>query len=270
MRIRIIGPLLIPLILSLAGLAFAQIAEIRVSNETAPPSGWAVISLKQGTEPRPVGSGQGGLTTDAQGATAGLMTAPGDLFLYPPLLLVENTTGDLSYRIDEAGPNGIRFSFESTIADVGVEYERPFAYLALRVSPSAPVGAQAVLSLAGASTAFFDEAGQPLDLILRDGLFKVGGLSITCMSPLTGMVMEGDLVTIFGVGFEAGNVDVEFGGMKARRPVTSEANKIVVRAPMDFLADTVEVKVRNRTRGPDGVRPENKFVSYRFGCLDNP
>lgn len=243
------------LILSFVSSSFGQ-AEIRINDKMAPPSGWAVISLRQGSEPRPIGSGQGGM-----------MGAFGSMFESDPLILVENSSGEVTFRIDEFGPDGILFSFESSVPDVGLDNSQPFAYIALRVSPNAVPGMQATIGLDPNRTVMYDETGEPYQLRTREGRFTVGGLSISCMNPLTGMVRAGEQVTLRGVGFEP-RARVEFDGVEARSVVVN-ANTIVATAPMDFLADYVEVKVRNRTPGPDGRRPQDVFVSYRFGCFEN-
>jgi hypothetical protein len=246
--------------------AIGESAELRINNKMTPASGWAVISIQQGTEPRPVGTGQGGLTFETLGDT--FVAAAEALFISEPLLVVENSRGEISFSIDEFGPDGIVFSFASSIADVGLDNSRPFAYIALQVNPAAVPGTQAIIHLDPERTILCNEAGEPEPLTVRDGLFTVGGLSISCIDPPTGMVAAGQSITISGVGFEP-RAQVEFDGIPENRARVIDENTIVATAPMDFVADDVEVRVRNRTPGPGRDRPQDFFVSHRFGCFTN-
>lgn len=248
--------------------AIGESAELRINNKMAPASGWAVISIQQGTEPRPVGTGQGGLTFATLGDT--FLGAAGDLFISEPLLAVENSRGEISFSIDEFGPDGIVFSFASSIADLGLDNSRPFAYIALQVNPAAVPGTQAIMHLDPDRTVLYNEAGEYEQVTVRDGLFTVGGLSISCIDPPTGVVAAGQSITISGFGFEPG-AQVAFDGIADSRARVIDENTIVATAPMDFLADEVEVRVRNRTPGPGRDRPQDFFVSHRFGCfaIDN-
>ncbi len=263
MKISLVTVFLLLTISSLGSSSLGEVVELRINDKMTPPGGWAVITIRQGSEPRPVGSGRGGLMDE----TSGAVWSPGSLFISEPLILVENSSGELTYQIDEFGPNSVLFSFESSEADIGIDNRRPFAYIARRVNPNAVPGTQATIRFDPESTFMYNESGEPFDLRTRSGQFRVGGLSITCMNPLTDMVLTDQEVTILGVGFDPSlRTDVEFDGVRASARAINDRT-IVATAPMDFLADTVEVKVRQRTPGPGRDRPRDTFVSYRFGCF---
>lgn len=232
----------------LGPLAFGQTFDLRILDKTAPAGGWAVMAVRQ-YEPRPIGSGQGCFT---YGST---------FFVEDPRLVVGNETGDATFQIEEFKPGSLLFSFLTLSEDFGLD-GRPFIYIAMRVSPDAVEGSSAVLSFDPEGTFLVDSEGVAHTPEIIDGLFTVGGLSISCVYPKSGRVKAGQNVTITGVGFQSGS-GVTFNGEKSTSVRFESENTLVAVAPVDFLSENVTVEVVN----PDGYG--DTFVMQRFGCLED-
>lgn len=181
-------PYCIPLVgLLLAAPALAQPAsvELRIASESVPPGG--VLQAKvEVTEPRPISTGGGSFDLGGFEDFLGLAA--------------NSPNGDAAAAAVIRGSTA-RVAMVSPSSGIGTEPDYPILTLTVRAPASAPPGTQVPLTL-GPGALFLDPAGQPYPYSFRDGIATIApGPSISNVSPGSGLVPAGGVVTVDGLGF---------------------------------------------------------------------
>ncbi|MEE8583351.1 MAG: hypothetical protein V3T83_00705, partial [Acidobacteriota bacterium] len=171
------------------GLLSAQpVAELRIVDVAAPPGGLAIV-LVELTEPQPISKGQMCLE-------------------FSPVLLgrasnvVVFSTGSVTSQVT-AGLGTLIIELDSPDASLGTTQDLPLVVIAFPVMASAQPGQTTQISL-DAATEILDPQGQPYPQDNKPGTFTVGGYSVSEMSPLSGLAVQGSKISFGGTAFPPG------------------------------------------------------------------
>ena len=236
----------------LTGTASATVAELRVANEIAPPGGLALIRIEL-TEPKPISGGQIRLSfSDASLAStaifqAGIRRAAVRSPLGPILAVgLMSRSGDVTgSSSQDAG--GLTVGFTSPLATFGNDLDLPVLVIAMQVNADALAGDRVSLILDPAGTQFTDPSGVPYTVVVKPGIFTVGGTSITSVTAPGSFIPAGTTFTFQGVGFQPGvRIDIENANLSQVRFVSSQAIEITNQTA--FRLGPTRVRLRN----PDG------------------
>ncbi len=213
-------------------------AEIRISNEIAPPGGMAQIKVSL-TSPKPIITGN--------------MTADLSDFMFDSIdgIAMFSSTGDV---VGAATVNGrkINARFTSPNGTFGSVTDYPILTIAVTLSKFAVPGQKVTVAL-DPNASFWQDLLGPVTVSLIPGSITVGGsVSITNVLPGGGAIPAGGVVNVLGMGF-------------------SQKTKFIIKglnvASIQYVSPT-QFQVVAKQAGPlDGVQfvalnPDNSTDSY--------
>ncbi len=207
---------------------------LRVVNETAPPGGLAVIFVEL-TEPKPLSSGR------VRFAYSG----NGPLLQVVAVTLLDGT-GQVQANLISTNQGAV-VEFTSSMATFGTNPDLPIMAVAVSVSNSAPAGQSIPINLDLSDSFFLDPNGQVYPEEVQQGVFTVGGVSITGMTPAQGIVPAGGAIRFRGVGFQNG-LDVRVDGASVSGASLVDPDTVEVTVGASFQIRPV---TRIRLRNPD-------------------
>jgi uncharacterized membrane protein YgcG len=213
-------------------------AEIRVSNETAPPGGMTQIKVSL-TSPKPIITGN--MSTDF---SDGFIDSIDGIQMFDP-------TGDV---MGTAVVNGGRISarFTSPNGTFGSSADYPILTVAVTLSKFAAPGQKTTVSL-DPSASFWQDLLGPVAVSLVPGSIAVGGsVSITNVVPGGGTIPAGGTFSIYGEGFSP-NTKISVRNFNA--------SSIQYVSPTQFLVTAREAA---RLDGAliQAINPDNSTDSY--------
>ncbi len=206
---------------------------LRVVNETAPAGGLAVIFIEL-TEPKPLSSGR------VRFAYSG-----GPLLQVVAVTLLDGT-GQVQTHVISTNQGAV-VEFTSSTATFGTDPDVPIMAVAVAVSNAAPPGQTIPLNLDLSDSFFLDPNGQPYPEEVQQGVFTVGGVSISGMTPSRGTVAAGGTIRFDGVGFQDG-LDVRIDGATVGQTLLLGPGSVEVTLGSSFQISPV---TRIRLRNPD-------------------
>ncbi|MFQ5737571.1 MAG: hypothetical protein ACE5JX_01030 [Acidobacteriota bacterium] len=226
--------------------SIAQILELQAADEVAPPGGLALIFLEL-TEPEPISGGEMRFTYGrralASPLNVGFMSRSGDV------------QGSASVN-----PGEVVTTFSSPGATFGLDLDLPIMVIAIPVRSSAIPGTRGPLKIDRPSSEFRNPSGTPYPVILKNGLFTVGGVSVTRMFPSKGIVSAGSKITLRGVGFQQGlRINIEEAITGPEQFISSQWAQVTLLADFE-IQDFTRVRVRN----PDGSE------DFYYPVVQNP
>ncbi|HSR51734.1 MAG TPA: IPT/TIG domain-containing protein [Acidobacteriota bacterium] len=239
------GLLWLLLLGSIAGTAAQagtdESADLRIVAERAPAGGLAVVVVEL-TEPKPITSGELCLRYP----------------LGPVLEELENVALLNSSPVTgsaQADGGEVEVTFDSPDASFGNSPDLPIMVLAIPVSAQASPGQSASIEIDLSRTTLRDPQGHPYTVTVKENDFSVGGVSITSLEPLSGIVAGGSFITVRGVGFQPG-VEVDFQEANDDDAVFISSTEVRVPIGSDFnLLPTTRVRVRNQDDSEDLFYP---------------
>ena len=221
-------------LIPLAGIlqrAAAQVADVRVVNESAPAGGLAVVQIEL-TDPEPIIAGRFAFT-----------------FPSGPLREIRGV-GLFSEQFDVIGAARIRpgradVSFASFSARMGLSEELPIFVVAMDVDSNAVTGATSQLVLDPNQLQLVNPSGQPYQIDLKPGGFTVGGLSLNSVTPSQGVVPAGTTLVFRGVGFDP-DADLDIEGVALNNVEVISAAEIRAVAGQTFRIEGRRIRIRNK------------------------
>ena len=211
--------------------ALAQVADVRVVSEMAPPGGLAVVQIEL-TEPEPIISGRFSFS-----------------FPSGPLRQIRGV-GLFSDQFDVIGAVRVRgsqvdVSFASFSARMGLSEQLPIFVVAMDVDPGAMPGESSQLILDPNQLQLINPAGQPYPIEIKPGEFTVGGLSLNSVTPSRGTVQIGTTLIFRGVGFDP-DAEVDIEGVSLNNMQVVSAAEIRAVAGQTFRIEGRRIRVRNK------------------------
>jgi uncharacterized protein (TIGR03437 family) len=164
---------------------------LQLSNETAPPGGWAQIEV---TLPAPALIGQGTLVVTLDPAVFGVVSA----------VATFSATGD-AFGDATVSSGQVSASITSASASIGQLPGLPVLTFTIPVLSTAAIGT--VSPVTATATNWTDAAGKAFTVTVGAGSVTIGGtLSVQNLSPGGGLMPAGTVVKINGTGFTASTV----------------------------------------------------------------
>ena len=209
---------------------------LSVANQTVPPGGLLQMQVFI-TEPKPIlqGSQKMGFSAKAFLPTAAPISRVRDGALFSP-------AGDAD-GVAVFGPGSIQVSFSSPLTSFGMDIDTPVMAFALPVSKQAVNGQLTTLSLDSSIAQWLDPTGQPYPLELKSGTLTVGNTtSVSNVSPGTGLLPAGTVISIQGIGFQpTSKVDINEALIGGTTFVSSTLLQVTLQA--DFAIEGARVRV---------------------------
>lgn len=217
------------LLCSAAPLASAQPVplELRFASEAVPPGGVLQAKLEV-TESRPILTGGGSFNFGGFDDFLGLAA--------------NSPSGDAAAVAVVRGSTA-RVAMTSPSGGIGLEPDYPILTVTMRVPAAVPPGTQVPLSLAGQAL-FLDPSGAPYPYSFRDGQATVAaGPAVSNVSPGSGVVPAGGVVTVDGVGFDT-NTELRINEVvvSLMRLISSTRIEAVLAQPATMHGRRVEVR----------------------------
>jgi hypothetical protein len=210
---------------------------MKLSRELAPPGGIAQVKLLV-TEPKPITTGRMVLSfafDDIEGIAIGEPTAAG-------------------MAVDSVG--GVALTLSSPTGVLGLAPDYPIVMIAGRVPATATVGTRLPASFGG-QIVLVDPTGATYPLHVKDGSVDVGGsLWIGDVQPGSAALAAGDLVSIYGGGFDATS-RVKLEETAIAQTAVQSTSRIDVVLGQDAVMHALGVRLRTRTGG------EVTYYSYQ-------
>lgn len=220
--------------------AQAPLLELRIPPESVAPGG-ALQAKVENTEPKPISTGGGSF--DLGGF---------DQFLG---IAANSPNGDAAAAAVIRGST-VRVRMVSPSGLMGMDTDYPILTMTVRVPPTAPPGSRVPLLLADGAV-FLDPAGVPYPYSFLVGEATVrAGASITNVTPGSGAVPAGGVVTVEGIGFEPGtDIRISETLVSEVRYISPTRIDVVLAEPTTMHGHVVQARL------PDDSRIE--YVAYQ-------
>lgn len=164
---------------------------LQISNETAPPGGFAQIKV---TLPSPALIGQGGL----------VLTLDPTVFGTPAAVATFSSAGD-AFGFASVSNQQATASFTSPSASIGQLPGLPVLTITVPVLSSAAPGT--ITAITASASNWTDAAGSAYTVTVAPGSVTIGGsLSVQNLAPGGGLLPAGSVVKINGTGFTASTI----------------------------------------------------------------
>ena len=211
--------------------AFAQQeASVRVAEEVAPPGGLALVQIEL-TEPLPILIGD--ITVGKKGNVLGRICGFGLFSSSLDVIGVATQQGE-QYRVRFRGFSG----------QIGNTEDLPVMTVAVEVDPGAPIGATGSIEIVESTLRLESPNGTVYLNDIKPGTVTVGGISITSISPASGIVPAGTRITFNGVGFNPeSRIDIEDVALTNVQYVSP--TQMVATAGQTFRIENSRIRLRN-------------------------
>lgn len=209
--------------------ATAGIIGLNINNATIPPGGMLQIQVEL-TEPKPIlrGGQRASYASPVLGNPRGisLFSPNGDA---DGIVVIKNGAATVNLN--------------SPLSSLGTALDYPILTMAIPVLSTAKVGDTADLTLDPSVSSWFDSAGQPYTVEIKNGLLTVGGtIAISDVIPGGGVVNPGTTIAIKGIGFDATSVvDINEGIIASQTFVSANEIDVTLSAALDMTAKRVRV-----------------------------
>ena len=223
------------------GLLSAQpVAELRIVDVAAPAGGLAIV-LVELTEPQPISKGQMCLEFSPQ-----LLANASKVAVF--------SSGSVTSQVS-TGLGTLIIELDSPDASLGTTDGLPIAVIAFPVMASAQAGQSTQISL-DAATEILDPQGQPYPQDNKPGTFTVGGYSVSEMSPVSGLALQGSKISFGGAAFPPGlRIDIDGAQIASTQVISPQLAEVTLGADFTILGTT-----RLRFRDQDNRDLPDKFV----------
>ncbi len=231
----------IALVASLAGQASAANLALQVSNETAPPGGWAQVTISA-SAPALIASGR--------------IVVNFDPSVFGPIsnVAVFSAKGDgVGVAVVTATGQSLDVNFGSPSAGIGQLPDLPVLMVTIPVLASATAGTVSAITADPGQGPWTDENDNAYAVSATPGSVTIGGgLSVEDLAPGGGLLAAGTLVQINGTGFSTGTA-VSIAGVSISNTAFVSPNEIDV--TLGGAADLTGRRVV--LANPDGSKVES-------------
>ncbi|MDA1313094.1 MAG: IPT/TIG domain-containing protein, partial [Acidobacteria bacterium] len=210
----------------------AQVADVRVVSESAPPGGLAVVQIEL-TDPEPIFSGRFTFKFPSNGPLREIR----GIGLFSDLFDVIAAVRLRLSRVD--------VSFASFSSSMGVSEQLPIFVVAADVDAGAFTGDSVALDLDLNQLKLNGPNGQPYAVKLKPGTFTVGGLSLNSVTPSRGIVPAGTTLVFRGVGFDL-DADLSIAGVSLNNTQIVNSTEIRAVAGQTFRIEGRRIRIRNK------------------------
>jgi len=223
---------------------------LSVDSPTVPPGGMLQMQVFV-TEPNPILKGKQGVKFAAVRAA---LAAPLATAAVPAPLLgairdaaLFSAAGDVSgVAVGKSG--GTQVFFTSPLSSFGTTSDTPVMTIQVPVSSAAAIGQTDDLTLDPNNSLWYDPNSNLYPVELKSGVMTVGGtLSVSDVTPGSGIVLPGKVISIKGIGFDSSSrVDITEAAIATTRFVNAKLIQVTLSAPIDIRGRRIRVTNANK------------------------